>query len=119
VGNVVAENGGACDVSGEAWAHTSDAAYRNGFCGYVREKGFVPPLHCYGTSASNQAVDMVLYDPSARSVTDCAGSQLKPTGTYNADPQFVDRARYDFRMRNPTARAKLGIYSEILPGPRW
>jgi hypothetical protein len=122
VGNVVAENGGACDVSGESWEHTSNAAYRNGFCGYARENPvnhWFPPIHCYGSSTANHAVDMVLYDPAARSVTDCGGSQLANSGAYNADPQFVDRARYDFRMRNQTARAKLGIYSEILPGPRW
>jgi hypothetical protein len=53
-----------------------------------------------------------------RGVTDCS-SQLRQSGTYNADPQFRDASRYDFRMRNPFARAKLGIYSEILPGPRW
>ena len=31
----------------------------------------------------------------------------------------MNRAAYDFRMRNPLARAKLGIYADIMPGPRW
>jgi hypothetical protein len=121
IGNVVAENGAACDVSGEGSRQTSSSAYRNGFCGYARENPVrhdFPPIHC-GPTAANQAVDMVLYDPAAWALTDCNGSELSPTGIYNADPQFVNRGAYDFRMRNPFARAKLGIYSEILPGPRW
>jgi hypothetical protein len=116
VGNVVADNGGACDVD-----QTSQAAYTNGFCGYARENPVrhdLPPIHC-GPSSANRAVDMVLYDPAARGVTDCGPSTLAQTGTYNADPQFFDRGRYDFRMRNPFARAKLGLYAEIVPGPRW
>ena len=117
VGNVVAENGASCDVD----ASTS-VAYVRGFCGFGRENAsrpIFPPIHCGSTSA-NRAIDMVLYDPlSTQATTDCSGARLNPTGTLNADPQFVDRAAYDFRMRNPFARAKLGIYAEILPGPRW
>ena len=56
---------------------------------------------------------------SVRHGFDCGPGQLKQSGTYNANPQFVDPARRDFRMRNPFARAKLGIYAEIVPGPRW
>ena len=35
------------------------------------------------------------------------------------ESDFVNRAAYDFRMRNPYARAKLGGYADITPGPRW
>ncbi|MEA2417978.1 MAG: hypothetical protein QOE60_184 [Thermoleophilaceae bacterium] len=118
VGNVVAENGAACDVDGSS----TGAAYVNGFCGFGREnvsRPIFPPIHC-GTTSGSRAIEMVLYDPlSVPGTTDCYGSQLTPTGTLQADPQFVDRANYDFRMRNPFARAKLGIYATILPGPRW
>jgi hypothetical protein len=31
----------------------------------------------------------------------------------------VNRGAYDFRVQNAFARAKLGIYATILPGPRW
>jgi hypothetical protein len=119
-GNVIAMNGGACDLSGTGWStQTSGAVYRNGFCGLARDSGFAAPIHCYNAGA-NQVVDMVAYDPGRpRGVTDCASSQLRQSGTYNADPQFANPGRNDFRMRNPFARAKLGIYAEILPGPRW
>jgi hypothetical protein len=110
VGNVVADNGGSCDVD-----RTSQVGYASGFCGYARER--FTPIHC-GPSSSNRAVDMVLYDPASWGITDCGGA-LAQSGTYNADPQFYDRGGYDFRMRNPFARAKLGIYAEIVPGPRW
>jgi hypothetical protein len=116
VGNVVAENGAACDVDGS----TTNVAYINGFCGFAREnaqRAIFPPIHC-GTTSGSRAIDMVLYDPKT-GITDCGGSELSPTGTLKADPQFVNRAAYDFRMRNPFARARLGIYAEILPGPRW
>jgi hypothetical protein len=109
-GNVVAENGGACDVD-----RTSQVAFTNGFCGYARER--FTPIHC-GPSTANRALDMVLYDPGAWGVTDCGGA-LAQSGTYSADPQFYDRGRYDLRMRNPFARAKLGLYAEIVPGPRY
>lgn len=115
-GNVVAENGASCVVSGDSSSITSRSAYVAGFCGFAREGGH-PPLHCGPTSA-NQAIDMVLYDPRA-SVTDCSPAELRPTGTLNSDPQFVNRAGYDFRARNPFARAKLGVYADIVPGPRW
>ncbi len=119
-GNVIAFNGGACDLSGFSPSRMStNSVYRNGFCGFARESTLFPPVHCFNT-ASNQVVDMVLYDirdPS--SVTDCASRELQQSGTYNADPQFVDAGRYDFRMQNPFARAKLGVYAEIIPGPRW
>jgi Right handed beta helix region len=112
VGNVVAENGGACDVDG-----STSVGYVGGFCGFGREN--FPSIHCGPTSGS-QAIDMVLYDPrSASSATDCGGGRLSSRGTLQTDPQFVNRGAYDFRMRNPFARAKLGIYSQILPGPRW
>jgi hypothetical protein len=119
MGNVIAMNGGACDLSGTGWTtQTSGAVYRNGFCGLNRDSGFAAPIHCYN-AGTNQVVDMVAYDPDQpRGVTDCS-SQLRQSGTYNADPQFRDAGRYDFRMRNPFARAKLGIYAEIVPGPRW
>jgi hypothetical protein len=119
-GNVIAKNGGACDLSGTGWStQTSGAVYRNGFCGLARDGGFAAPIHCYN-AGTNKVVDMVAYDPSRQhGVTDCASSQLQQSGTYNADPQFANAARNDFRMRNPFARAKLGIYAEILPGPRW
>jgi hypothetical protein len=117
-GNVVAENGASCDVDGAS----SSAVYVNGFCGFGRENAsrpIFPPIHC-GTTSDSRAIDMVLYDPlSVPGTTDCWGSELTPRGTLNADPQFVSRATYDFRMRNPFARAKLGIYAEIPPGPRW
>jgi hypothetical protein len=116
VGNVVAENGASCVVSGDSSATSSQTAYVAGFCGFAREAGH-PPIHCGPTSA-NQAIDMVLYDPRA-SVTDCSSAELRPTGTLNADPQFVNRGGYDFRARNPFARAKLGVYADIVPGPRW
>ncbi|HWN26730.1 MAG TPA: right-handed parallel beta-helix repeat-containing protein [Actinomycetospora sp.] len=125
VGNVVAENGGACDVSG-----STAVEYRNGFCGFSREnqysvnnssgenEGFFRPIHC-GPTSGNKAVDMVLHDPSdSRDVTDC-GSAMAMSGTLTLDPGFVNRGRYDFRMGNPYARAKLGVYAEIVPGPRW
>jgi hypothetical protein len=112
VGNVVAENGGACDVDG-----STSVGYVGGFCGFGREN--FPPIHCGPTSGS-QAIDMVLYDPrSASAATDCWGERLSSQGTLQIDPQFVNRGAYDFRMRNPFARAKLGIYAEIQPGPRW
>ena len=115
VGNVVADNGGACDVD-----RTSQAAYTNGFAATRQEPGATQPAAAsMRPSSANRAVDMVLYDPAARGVTDCGASTLAQTGTYSADPQFVDRAHYDYRMRNPFARAKLGIYAEIVPGPRW
>jgi hypothetical protein len=119
-GNVIALNGGACDVSGSSPStQTSGAVYRNGFCGLARESGTFPPLHCFNSGA-NHAVDMVAFDvQQPRGVTDCASRELQQSGTYNANPQFVDAGRYDFRMQNPFARAKLGIYAEILPGPRW
>jgi hypothetical protein len=122
VGNVVAENGAACVLSGDSSASmTSSSAFVSGFCGYARESGssFHPPIHCGPTSA-NQSIDMVLFDPvRPTAVTDCSSSELKATGTLNADPQFVNRAAYDFRMRNPAARAKLGFYADVVPGPRW
>jgi hypothetical protein len=120
IGNVIAMNGGACDLSGTGWsAQTSGAVYRNGFCGLARDSGFAAPIHCYN-AGSNQVVDMVAFDPDEpRRVTDCAASQLHQSGTYNANPQFADPGRDDFRMRNPFARAKLGIYAETVPGPRW
>lgn len=118
VGSVVAENGGACDVDGSS----TSAVYVAGFCGFGREnerRPVYPPIHC-GTTSSSQAIDMVLYDPlSVPGTTDCGSSELASTRTLQADPQFVNRATYDFRMRNPLARAKLGIYATILPGPRW
>jgi hypothetical protein len=118
VGNVVAENGGACDVDGGS----TSAGYVKGFCGFGREnytRPVFPPIHC-GTTSDSHAIDMVLYDPrSASGTTDCWGAQLSSRGTLQIDPQFVNRGAYDFRMRNPFARAKLGIYSEIQPGPRW
>jgi hypothetical protein len=116
IGNVVAENGGACDVDGSS----TSAAYVSGFCGFSREnvsRSVFPPIHC-GTTSSSQAIDMVLYDPRG-GTTDCGGVKLASKGTLNADPQFANRAGYDFRMGNPFARAKLGIYAEIPPGPRW
>jgi hypothetical protein len=120
MGNVIALNGGACDLSGTGWSsQTSGAVYRNGFCGLGRDGGFAAPIHCYN-AGTNQVVDMVAYDPGRpRGVTDCAASQLRQSGTYSANPQFADPARADFRMRNPFARAKLGVYAEIVPGPRW
>jgi hypothetical protein len=120
MGNVIAMNGGACDLSGTGWSNqTSGAVYRNGFCGLARDSGFAAPIHCYN-AGTNQVVDIVAYDPrGSRGVTDCASSQLRQSGTYNADPEFANPARNDFRMRNPFARAKLGIYAESLPGPRW
>jgi hypothetical protein len=120
LGNVVALNGGACDLSGTGPStQTSGAVYRNGFCGLARESGTFPPVHCFNSGA-NQVVDMVIYDvQQPRGVTDCASRELQQSGTYNANPQFVDAGRYDFRMQNPFARAKLGVYSEIVPGPRW
>jgi hypothetical protein len=116
IGNVVAENGGACDVDGSS----TSAAYVSGFCGFSREnvsRSVFPPIHC-GTTSSSQAIDMVLYDPRG-GTTDCGGVKLASRGTLNADPQFANRAGYDFRMGNPFARARLGIYAEIPPGPRW
>jgi Right handed beta helix region len=116
-GNVVAENGASCDIDG----NSTSVAYVTGFCGFGRENAtrpIFPPIHC-GTTSGSQAVDMVLYDPrTAPGTTDC-GSKLSSTRTLQADPQFVNRATYDFRMRNPFARAKLGIYTTIQPGPRW
>jgi Right handed beta helix region len=111
IGNVVADNGGACDVD-----LSDQVAYANGFCGFARER--FTPIHC-GASSGNRGLDMVLYDPAVRGTTDCGGGRLAQSGTYSADPQFYDRARYDFRMKNPFARAKLGLYAEIVPGPRW
>ena len=116
IGNVVAENGGACDVDGSS----TSAAYVSGFCGFSREnvtRTVFPPIHC-GTTSSSQAIDMVLYDPRG-GTTDCGGVKLASKGTLNADPQFANRTGYDFRMGNPFARARLGIYAEIPPGPRW
>jgi hypothetical protein len=120
MGNVIAMNGGSCDLSGTGSStQTSGAVYRNGFCGLARDSELFPPVHCYN-AGSNQVVDMVVYDTlQPRGVTDCGSGQLKQSGTYNANPQFVDPGRRDFRMRNPFARAKLGIYAEIVPGPRW
>jgi hypothetical protein len=117
IGNVIAENGGSCDVDG-----SNQVAYIMSFCGFGRENAtrpVYPPIHCGPTSGS-RAIDMVLYDPrSVPGTTDC-GSKLAQSRTLEADPQFVDRANYDFRMRNPLARAKLGsVYSTIQPGPRW
>jgi hypothetical protein len=119
-GNVIAMNGGSCDLSGTGPStQTSGAVYRNGFCGLARESGTFPPVHCFNAGA-NQVEDLVVYDvQQPRGVTDCGSGQLRQSGTYNANPQFVDAGSYDFRMQNPLARAKLGIYSEILPGPRW
>jgi hypothetical protein len=118
LGNVVAENGGACDVDGGS----TSAGYVRGFCGFGREnytRPMFPPIHC-GTTSGSQAIDMILYDPrSVSGTTDCWGGQLSSRGTLQIDPQFVNRGGYDFRMRNLFARAKLGIYAEILPGPRW
>jgi Right handed beta helix region len=116
IGNVVAENGGACDVDGSS----TNAAYVNGFCGFAREnvtRSVFPPIHC-GTTSGSQAIDMVLYDPRG-GTTDCGGVKLSARGTLNADPQFASRTGYDFRMGNPFARARLGIYAETSPGPRW
>jgi hypothetical protein len=116
VGNVVAENGGACDVDG-----STSVAYVRGFCGFGREnatRAVFPPIHC-GPTSDSHAIDMVLYDPRTPGTTDCWGGNLGSQGTLQIDPQFVNRGGYDFRMRNPSARAKLGIYAEIQPGPRW
>jgi len=123
VGNVVAENGAACVLSGDSSSSmTSGSGYVQGFCGFAREHastGYYPPIHCGPTSA-NQAIDMVLYDAArSASFTDCNSSELRATGTLNADPQFMNRGGYDFRVRNPFARAKLGVYADIVPGPRW
>jgi hypothetical protein len=119
MGNVIANNGGSCDMSGEGGAQTSGAVYRNGFCGLARDNDQFPPLHCY-QSGANSVVDMVVFDAQQpRGVTDCFGGQLRQSGTYNANPQFVNAGGDDFRMRNPFARAKLGVYADIVPGPRW
>jgi parallel beta helix pectate lyase-like protein len=116
VGNVVAENGASCDVD-----RSTGTAYANGFCGFGRENAsrpIFPPIHC-GPTTANRAIEMVVFDPTSVSpVSDC-GSQLSATGTLRADPEFVNRGAYDFRMRNPSARAKLGIFADISPGPRW
>jgi hypothetical protein len=119
MGNVIAKNGGSCDLSGEGGSQTSGAVYRNGFCGLARDADMFPPVHCY-RAGSNSVVDMVVFDlQQPRGVTDCGGGQLRQSGTYNANPGFVDAGRDDFRMRNPFARAKLGVYADIVPGPRW
>jgi hypothetical protein len=119
VGNVVAENGAACEFSGVSSSRMSTGSeYRSGFCGFARETGFVPPIHC-GHTAGNRSTDMVVFTASSFSHTDCSGSELQSTGTLQADPQFVNRAGFDFRMRSASARAKLGVYAEIVPGPRW
>jgi hypothetical protein len=115
VGNVVAENGAACEFSGLSSSLMSTGSeYRSGFCGFARER--FPAIHC-GPTAGNQATDMVVYAPSG--YTDCNGSELRATGVLHADPQFVNRSAYDFRLRSSAARAKLGVYAEIVPGPRW
>ena len=115
-GNVVAENGGSCDVDG-----STGTLYAVGFCGFGRENAsrpIFPPIHC-GPTSGNRAIDLVVFDPAGvPAVSDC-GSKLSTSGTLRTDPNFVNRAAYDFRMRNPFARAKLGIYADITPGPRW
>jgi hypothetical protein len=119
VGNVVAENGAACEFSGVSSSQMSTGSeYRNGFCGYVRETGFVPPIHC-GHTSDNRSTDMVVFGVSRYGHTDCSGTELHSTGTLEADPQFVNRGAFDFRMRSAAARAKLGVYAEQVPGPRW
>jgi hypothetical protein len=118
IGNVVAENGAACEFSGmSASVMSTGSEYRSGFCGFARESNRFPPIHC-GPTSGNQATDMVVYAPTSR-YTDCQPSQLKASGVLHTDPQFVDRSGYDFRLRSNAARAKLGIYAEIVPGPRW
>jgi hypothetical protein len=115
-GNVVAENGGSCDVDG-----STGTVYAVGFCGFGRENAarpIFPPIHC-GPTSGNRAIDLVVFDPTGvPDVSDC-GSKLTTSGTLRTDPDFVNRAAYDFRMRNPYARAKLGGYADITPGPRW
>jgi Right handed beta helix region len=115
-GNVVAENGGSCDVDG-----STGTVYAVGFCGFGRENAarpIFPPIHC-GPTSGNRAIDLVVFDPTGvPDVSDC-GPKLTTTGTLRTDPDFVNRAAYDFRMRNPYARAKLGGYADITPGPRW
>jgi hypothetical protein len=119
VGNVVAENGAACEFSGVSSSRMSTGSeYRNGFCGYGRETGFAPPIHC-GHTSGNRSTDMVVFTQARFGHTDCNGTELLSTGTLQADPQFVNGPGFDFRMRSPAARAKLGVYAEILPGPRW
>jgi hypothetical protein len=115
-GNVVAENGGSCDIDGSV-----GTVYAVGFCGFGRENAARPifaPIHC-GPTSGNRATDLVVFDPAdVPDVSDC-GSKLSTSGTLRADPDFVNRAAYDFRMRNPLTRAKLGMYADIAPGPRW
>jgi hypothetical protein len=118
IGNVVAENGAACEFSGmSASLMSTGSEYRSGFCGFARESNRFPPIHC-GPTSGNQATDMVVYAPSS-TYTDCNSSELKASGVLHADPEFVNRPAYDFRLRSTAARAKLGVYAEIVPGPRW
>jgi hypothetical protein len=119
IGNVVTDNGAACEVSGESPSPMSTGVqYRNGFCGNAREQAEFPPIHC-GPTQGNRATDMVTFGRLRDSHTDCVGTELAFSGLLEADPQFVDRGGYDLRMRSSAARAKLGIYAEIVPGPRW
>ena len=115
---MVAENGGTLR---RGTARRRTAVYAAGFCGFGRENAarpIFPPIHC-GPTSGNRAIDLVVFDPAdVPEVSDC-GSKLSTSGTLRADPDFVNRAAYDFRMRNPLARAKLGMYADITPGPRW
>jgi hypothetical protein len=119
VGNVVSDNGAACEISGESPSEMSTGVqYRNGFCGNAREQTLFPPIHC-NVTAGNKAIDMVTYGRYRDSHTDCEGPDITFSGLLETDPKFVDRGDYDLRMRSSAARAKLGIYAEIVPGPRW
>ena len=117
-GNVVAENGGACDVGR---APRAPRYLPNGFCGFGRENGtrpIFPPIHCGPTAATRRSTWSSSTRP-ARGRHRLRRSKLGTSGTLERRPAVLNRAAYDFRMRNPFARAKLGIYAEIMPGPRW
>ena len=116
-GNVVAENGGSCDVDGSNGRGLRRAASAASDGRTPRDRS--SRRSTAARPSGNRATDLVVFDPAGvPDVSDC-GSKLSTSGTLRADPDFVNRAGYDFRMRNPLARAKLGMYADIMPGPRW
>jgi hypothetical protein len=123
VGNVNAQNGLGCALSGEPdFGVSSDGVdFQKGFCGFALEVDADEsdvPIHCFG-GGNGTATDMILYDPDRGSfVTDCASS-LSQTNTLNADPAFVNRTGFDFRVTASGARDRMRQYSDNQPGPRW
>lgn len=116
-GNVSAMNGQACVTSGEGSAASDRARWSKGFCGFAREtNGSAAPMSCYH-GGNGTLTDMTLYDPDSGPFESTCGS-WSLGNTFVGDPQFRDRAGYDFRAQAPETRQRMGTFADNVPGPQ-